>query len=161
MNILSPLRDVSNNGEYATPSPGAKGKRSRMFGAASKDENKSAAASRMKPLAPGKDSSDDASSLPATAAPPSTRAARAPPSTIEVEVDPPPAALPVTESRPARGEGEADGAEESGAGSSFLDQHALAILGIAGLSALVVVGAAARSCRKRSEKERNYQIMMI
>ena len=35
MNILSPLRDVSNNGDYATPSPGAKGKRSRMFVAAS------------------------------------------------------------------------------------------------------------------------------
>ena len=42
MNILSPLRDVSNNGDYATPSPGAKGKRSRMFVAASTDENKSA-----------------------------------------------------------------------------------------------------------------------
>ena len=50
MNVLSPLRDVSNNGEYATPSPSAKGKKSRMFGV-SKDENASnpKASTRMKP----------------------------------------------------------------------------------------------------------------
>jgi len=63
MNVLSPLRDVSNNGEYATPSPSAKGKKSRMFGV-SKDENASnpKASTRMKPSL-GKTPAASASSM--------------------------------------------------------------------------------------------------
>ena len=74
MNVLSPLRDVSNNGEYATPSPSAKGKKSRMFGA-SKDENASnpKASTRMKPSL-GKTPAASASAMktPALATAPST-----------------------------------------------------------------------------------------